>query len=85
MNLRAESSWFWFWKVKENSAASHFLQSNPVKKKKNLILNWRKEEDWPSGQDILDIDFEEQVLKEKKELRTLFFCKSSLGYRRTGN
>ena len=27
---------------------------------------------WPSGQDTFDVDFEEQVLKEKKELRTLF-------------
>ena len=33
---------------------------------------------WPSGQDTFDIDFEEQVLKEKKELRTLFFANPAL-------
>ena len=27
---------------------------------------------WPSGQDTFDVDFEEQVLKEKKELREAF-------------
>jgi len=36
--LRAESSWFWFWKVKENSAASHFLVANPALPRTDL--NW---------------------------------------------
>ena len=79
--------------MKENSAASHFLQINPGEKERKLdfelenrgrlidgeIQNtWLLLHPWPIGQDTLDIDSEKRVLKEKKELGTLV-CKSSLG------